>query len=101
MQIRKSLAELIAQRALLDRAITALEAVLAETSTNPKRRRRSSNSKPKPRSKASRAQVSRSVGKMQRPSASRPSARIIPFHVPRTHRPRKPRPWRGANVISL
>jgi len=100
VHIRKTLADLIAQRAQIDRAISALEAVLPEDS-KAKRRRSSSSSKPKRRSAASRSGGGRGAGKLHNQPHSRASARIIPFHVPKSHRPRKSRPWRAPEVISL
>jgi len=100
VHIRKTLADLIAQRAQIDRAISALEDILSEKSAKPRRRRTSSTSKTKRRS-ASRARDSRGTGKLQNQPHSQASARIIPFHVPKSHRPRKLRPWRAAEVISI
>jgi hypothetical protein len=101
VHIRKTLADLIAQRAQIDRAISALEAVLPLESGNSRRRRAASASKSKGRSKPSRAAASQGGGKRPTRPGGQASARVIPFHIPRSHRPRKLRPWRAAEVISL
>ena len=96
VRVPKLLAELKAQRSLLDRAITALESTLKPASAGTPRgsRRRGYTSRPQSRS---RRRIERRVRRPHRGALGK----VIPFHVPGHHVRRSAPPRNAYKVITL